>query len=199
MTNAQEIMGDSYRFVKKFTKTVKDVLPKVNLKASKDKQLFYSPNYKVMYTALQEQIALEILNTAEMVLSNFDYQSIDLVDQSYSEIIENEDGTFEYLVAEDIDTVFATASPQTANMIFSINNATITSIDNALNNPLSDTYSDILKWYGRYNSKGEFTANLPAYDNDGKPRYDLNLSEDSVDISGVLGYNVYMIEEDDLA
>jgi hypothetical protein len=199
MTSAadQKIMGDAYRFVKQFTKTVKQILPKVNLKAKPENTIFYSPNYKTLYDEFFKEVSLEILNTAEMVLSNFDYQTIDLVDSVSPATYQNTDGSFSINFRDVPPTVIASTDSSTANMIYAINDTTVRDIDDKLNNPLSDVYSDVLNYFGKHSSSGTFVKYLPKYDEDGKPYYDLQIP--TVDISGVLGYNIYMVEEDDIA
>lgn len=188
-------MGDAYRFVKKFTKTVRGVLPKKNSKASPGKTLFYSPDYKVIYDEVLKEASLTLLNTAEMVLANYNYETIDSVNESETFIFQNEDGAFSIAFDEYVPSVIGSIDPSTSNFMYAINETTISDLDNKLNNPASDVYSDILQYFGKYNSSNTFVKYLPKYDEDGKPSYDLEIP--LVDISGVLGYNIYMIEEDD--
>lgn len=190
-------MGDAYRFVKKFTKTVKGVLPKVNSKAKPENTLFYSPNYKTLYDELFNNISLEILNTAEMVLTNFDYQTIDLVDEVSPALYQDIDGQFSVDFKDYTTVIVPSTGSSIANMIYAVNDTTISDIDNKLNNPLSDVYADVLVYFGKHNAAGKFVKYLPKYDADGKPHYDLQIP--TTDISGVIGYNIYMIEEDDIA
>jgi hypothetical protein len=193
----QQIMGDAYRFVKKFSKKVLGILPKKNSKASPGKTLFYSPDYKVLYDEVLKDASLTLLNTAEMVLANYDYQTIDTVSENELYVYQDDDGQYFAEVLEYTDSVVPSVNATTANIIYAIQETTVSDIDDKLNNLLSNVYSDILQYFGKYNSSNEFVKFRPGYTKDGRAYYDMELP--IVDISGVLGYNIYMIEEDDVA
>jgi hypothetical protein len=187
----KEIMGDSYKFVKKFKQSVKNVLPKVNLKASKKNTLFYSPDYKVLYDKIFSDISLDLLNTAEMVLSNFDYQTIDLVDETSSFVYQNSEGDYEVDFTEYPPNIVGSVSASTANLIYDISDKVLSYIENELN---SDEYLNSLKYFGKNDSTGSFIKYTPSYDENGIPKYNLEISVDNS--NSVIGYNIFMIQED---
>lgn len=188
--------GDAYRFVKRFTKTVKGILPKKNLKASPGKTLFYSPDYKVLYDEILKETSLELLNTAEMVLANFDFQSIDDIDEVSVAVYQDAEGKFFVEKSEYQSPISTNINPSIAENTYMINDKVVSQIDDKLNNPKSQVYKDILSLYGRDNGSS-FIKYLPKYDEDGKPFYDLKIQLDDIDISGVIGYNIFIIEEED--
>jgi hypothetical protein len=190
----EDIMGDSYRFVKKFRQSVRNVLPKVNLKATNAKTLFYSPDYKVLYDKLFSDISLDLLNTAEMVLSNFNYQTIDLVDEDSSIVYQNDDGEYEIDFTEYPSNIIGSVDSSTANFIYAINETTLSDIEDKLNVKGLEKFEQKMQYFGRGTDTGSFTKYLPFYDENGVPRYDLEMPV--VDISGVIGYNIFMIQED---
>jgi hypothetical protein len=192
--SSEDIMGDSYRFVKKFRQSVKNVLPKVSLKATNAKTLFYSPDYKVLYDKLFSDISLDLLNTAEMVLSNFNYQTIDLVDEDSSLIYQNNNGEYEIDFTEYPSNIIGSVDSPTANFIYAINETTLSDIEDKLNVKSSEKFEQKMQYFGRGTDTGSFTKYLPFYDENGVPRYDLEMPV--VDISGVIGYNIFMIQED---
>ena len=188
------VMGPSYRFVKKFSKSVRNVLPKVNLKATHAKTLFYSPDYKVLYDKLFSDISLDLLNTAEMVLSNFNYQTIDLVDEDSSVVYQNQNGEYEVEFTKYPENIIGSVDSPTANFIYAINETALSDIENKLNVKSSEKFEQKMQYFGRGTDTGSFTKYLPFYDENGVPRYDLEMPV--VDISGVIGYNIFMIQED---
>jgi hypothetical protein len=192
--SSEEIMGDAYKFVKKFSKSVRNVLPKVNLKATHAKTLFYSPDYKVLYDKLFADISLDLLNTAEMVLSNFDYQTIDLVDEDSSIVYQNENGEYEVDFTEYPPNIVGSVDSSTADIIYEINDKTLSVVENELNIKSGEVFESKMKYFGKGTDTGSFTKYLPSYDENGVPRYDLELP--APDISVVIGYNIFMIQED---
>ena len=192
--NKQKIMGDAYRFVKEFKKSIISVLPKSSSKASPGKKLFYSPDYQTIYKKEIDEINLQLLNTAEMVLSNYDYRTIDSVNDSIVSISQNADGEFEIDFNPPEPTIFGAVSPSISNTIFGISEKVVSIIEGKLNNTLS--YLSVLINYGKPDATTKLPSGLPTYDKSGKPTYDLYLTGIN-DSNGVIGYNIYMVKESD--
>lgn len=156
-------------------------------------KVWYSADYKTLYEGEIKRQVLELLNIPDMVLANYDWQTIDsLQDSSGSVFYENGEVIYEQYF-EPETKVQSSISPQAANLVYKIQE-NLVPIHVSLNNYRSED-STILRNFGFHKSaRSEITPLFPSYASNGQPRYDLEL--EFVDAEEVVGYTVYLVEED---
>lgn len=156
-------------------------------------KLWYSADYKTLYQNEISRQTLQLLNIPDMVLANYNWETIDsLQDYSGTSIIENGEVIYEEYYEPEV-IVESSISPHKANILYKIQQ-NISPLHASLNNYRSSDI-EILSNFGFHKAKrSDITPLFPSYTNNGQPRYDLQLEFD--DAEEVLGYNIYLIEED---
>lgn len=169
---------------------------KNNTKPVKYPKLWYSPDYKKIYDAEIEQINLMLLETADMMLSNFDYKTIDSLAENHNPMISyQDDATRQIDYAEPVPNVATHQTDVfTANKIYEIVSRVIIPIRQGLDESRNTDYQEILYNFGYHNKKDGFIRYRPYYGSNGTAYYDLSIS--IPDISVVSKYKIYLIEED---
>jgi hypothetical protein len=156
-------------------------------------KVWYSADYKRLYDGEIQKQVLELLNIPDMVLANYDWETIDsLQDSSGSTFYEDNEIIYEQYF-EPETKIQSSISPQAANLVYKIQD-NLVPIHVSLNNYRSED-STVLSNFGFHKSaRAEITPLFPSYTSNGQPRYDLEL--EFVDAEEVLGYTVYLVEED---
>lgn len=154
-------------------------------------EIFSSPDYVKLYDEEIQEITLDLISIAEMVLSNFDYQSIDEV-TAYSGLkIQSSDGEFLFDDNSEVDeqSISSSVSAGLANDAFNISNVCIPEINSAISNDSSN----VITYYGYYPANGNKVASMPGYKKD-QSYYDLDIP--ITDQPGVISYRIYLVSED---
>lgn len=163
-------------------------------KPTKFPNLFYSPDYQQLFNKEIEEMTMELLQIAEVALSSYDYRTIDFVTDFNPRI---EYDNFGQIVSTFARDSFLPYLPQTtveqANILHDMASLVISPVKDALQLSPETKYSDILKNYGYYGSGADIIQYKPGYRADGTPYYDLEIAV--IDPDGVIGYNIYKIEE----
>lgn len=156
-------------------------------------KLWYSADYQKLYTAEIERQTLEILSLPDMVLSYYNWETIDsLPDSNGTLMLEGDEVIYQEYQEPEVK-IQSTIPPEVANFIYKIQEQ-IAPVHDSLNNYIS-TDATILSNFGyRKSRKSDITPSFPSYTSGGDPRYDIQLEFD--DIDGVSGYAVYLVEED---
>ena len=157
-------------------------------------QLFYSPDYQQLFNREIQEITMELLQTAEVALSSFDYKTINSIQDS-TETVQYDNFGKVLSVSSKEDTILVTpqTDPKIAHDIYDVADLVVIPVKNSLQIKPGTNYSTILANYGRYTSGPNITKYKPGYRADGSPYYDLEVPV--TDPDGVIGYNIYMIEE----
>lgn len=157
-------------------------------------QLFYSPDYQQLFNKEIQEITMELLQTAEVALSSFDYKTINNIQDS-SVTVQYDNFGKVLSISNKEDTVLVTpqTDPKIANDIYDMAELVVVPIKNSLQIKPGIEYSTILSNYGYYASGPNVAKYKPGYRADGSPYYDLEIPV--TDPDGVIGYNIYMIEE----
>lgn len=169
---------------------------KNNTKPVKYPKLWYSPDYKKIYDAEIEQLNLLLLETADMMLSNFDYRTIDSLAENANPTISSQNDEFRVInYSEPTQNVAPhQTSPFDANKIYSIVSRSITPLRQALDESRNTDYQSILHSFGYSNKSNGFLRYRPYYSQNGTAYYDLSINIPDCNI--VTGYKIYLIEED---
>lgn len=156
-------------------------------------KLWYSADYKATYEGEIQRQALQLLNLPDMVLSNYNWETIDsLQDSTGTSFYENGEIIYEEYYEPEVK-VQSSISPEAANLVYKIQE-NLVPIHVSLNNFRSSDY-DILANFGLHRAaKSDITPFFPSYTNAGSPRYDLEL--EFRDAEEVTGYTIYLVEED---
>lgn len=157
--------------------------------------LFYSPDYKATYEEEIQEMNLNLLSLAETALSNYDFQTIDTINETSNTVIYNQDGSVAGFDYADFSSI---TNHQTGTSIssktYSISDNTISEIYTALNEKINTVYSNFISKFGHTkNGQTVTTTSFPGYDKNGNPYYDLEINV--TDSPGVIRYNIYMVEE----
>lgn len=165
-----------------------------NLKATKFPNLFYSPDYKELFNKEIEEITLELLETAELVLTNFDYKTIEGIGDYRPSVSYDE---FDSITSVELSESDNITVPQTtleqSDITYNIAATTISPIKYSIQSLPGISYSSILSNYGYHSSGPNNIKNYAGYRSNGQAYYDLEIPV--LDVDGVIGYNIYMIEE----
>jgi hypothetical protein len=161
-----------------------------NAKSLGAPELFYSPFYKKLYEKETQQIALELMFSAENILTNFDYTSIDSVPDTNPSIAYDTDGQIIYIKPNpSLYIANASKTPMLMNDSYLIYDAGISPALEKLDTKYGYTYNSVLSNFGYFKeSSQEITPNLPKYDANGNPAYDLQI--EFLDLSTVSSYEV---------
>ena len=156
-------------------------------------KVWYSADYKTLYQGEISRQALELLKLPDMILANYDWETIDsLQDSSGSTFYENNEIIYEQYFEPEVK-IQSSISPQAANLVYKIQD-NLVPVHVSLNNYRSED-STILSNFGFHkSSRSEITPLFPSYTSNGQPRYDLEL--EFIDAEEVIGYTVYLVEED---
>lgn len=181
---------ESYQIFSDVVKTIK-----TSTSAEQAKEIIKSEDYQRLYDSEIQSQALELLEIPEMVLSQYDWETIDsLVDKVGNQVYDNQGEVVYFDYQEPEQKVTSVVSPEKANLIYRIQNESFSDVQKALSSYRS-TFSGMLDNFGFHKSKNsELIAGFPSYTATGSPRYDLEIS--FVDVDAVNGYKVYLIEED---
>lgn len=156
-------------------------------------KLWYSQDYKTVYDNEINKQVLELLNVPDMVLSQYDWETIDSMSDTNGTVVRENDEVIYTEYQEPEVKIQSTIPPEVANLVYKIQE-NLSPIHDSLNNYISNAITRLLN-FGFHKAKGaDLTAIFPAYRAGGEPRYDFEV--DFVDIDGVLGYNIYLVEED---
>lgn len=158
-------------------------------------ELFYSPLYKELFKIEVDKIAAELLYTAENVLTNYDYNSIDSVPDSNPLVSYSAEGEIVYIKPSS-SAYIATQSknPMMINNSYLIYEASIFPVVESLSTEYGTTYNSILSNFGHIEEgQQDITPSIPRYDTNGNASYDLKI--EFLDLAGVVSYKTYTIEE----
>jgi hypothetical protein len=156
-------------------------------------KVWHSEDYKVTYENEVLRQALDILNLPDLVLSQYDWQTIDsLADSNGSSVYENGEVIYEQYQEPEVK-VQSTIPPEVANLVYKVQE-NISPIHDSLNNFISDDVTILSNFGFHKTTRADFTALYPSYRNNGEPRYDLEV--EFLDVDGVAGYTFYLVEED---
>jgi hypothetical protein len=166
-----------------------------NTKALGVPTLFYSPFYKKLFNVETDKIAAELLFTAENVLTNFDYRSIDSVADNNPTVSYSAEGEIVYSKPNPTSYIATQLkNPVLINDSYLIYETSIFPIIQSLNTDYGTTYKSLLSKFGHIEEgQQNITPNIPRYDNNGNASYDLEI--DILDVAGVISYKTYTIEE----
>lgn len=158
--------------------------------------LFYSPDYQQLFQKEIEDISLEILETAEMALSSFDYRTIEYIQPANSPVFYDDFGKMTSITSIiDTPSINSQTVPFFADKAYNINDVVISKIRDSVEIRPDIEYSSILLNYGYHSLSPDIIPYRAGYRADGSAYYDLEISIPNV--GGVVGYNIYMIEEVD--
>lgn len=162
-------------------------------KAVKYPELFYSPDYKQIFNSEIEEISLELLQSAETILTNFNFKTIDSVDESRPVASYDSFGIVTGLESKEPQDYKNIPDIGQAENLYNISDLVVIPIRNAIEKNPNNTHATVLSNFGYHSSGPDIIQYKPGYLADGTPYYDLEVSPSN--ISGILGYNIYMIEE----
>lgn len=163
-------------------------------KPTKYPQLFYSPDYQQLFNKEIQEITMELLQTAEVALSSFDYKTIQSIQDATQTVqYDNFGKVLSISNKDEIQLVTPQTDPSIANDIYDVAELVIIPVKNSLQIKPETAYSTILSNYGYHGSGPNIIKYKPGYRADGIPYYDLEIPV--TDPDGVIGYNIYMIEE----
>lgn len=167
-----------------------------NTKPVKYPKLWYSPDYKKIYDAEIKQINLLLLETADMMLSNFDYTTIDYVPENMNPTIssENDENRAINYAEPPADIAPHQTNPFIANKTYEVVDNSLTPLRQNLDETRNSNYRNILSAFGYSSKSGGFNQYRPYYSSNGTAYYDLSINIPDTDI--VTGYKIYLIEED---
>lgn len=160
-------------------------------------KLFYSPDYKTLYETEIREMNLALLNLTDVMLTNYDYKSIDFIPSDSPNIKYDDSGAVvDYSYLEESSTTRHQSSPSVAEKIYGISDGSIDVIRAVLDIKPDSDYKDFLECFGNYKEGGQvITKNLPGYKKDGSPYYDFELTISDYDL--VTEFEIYLVEEDD--
>ena len=156
-------------------------------------ELFYSPDYKQIFNSEIEEISLELLQSAETILTNFNFKTIDSVSESRPVASYDSFGVITGLESKEPQEYKNIPDIGQSENMYNISDLVIIPIRNSIEKNPNNTHATILSNFGSHSSGPDIEQYRPGYLDDGTPYYDLEISPSN--IGGILGYNIYMIEE----
>lgn len=157
-------------------------------------KLWYSDDYKKLYADEIRRISLQLLQMPDLVLSQFDWETIDFVPDYTGTVIRENGEVIQTTYAEPQETIRSTVNPIIANTIFRIQNNTFAPVIKAVS-PLRSGYTKYLQNFGHHrNRSSEMREYFPGYKANGNPYYDIEI--DFEDMPEVNSYTIYLVEED---
>lgn len=175
--------------------------PKTSSKSNSTKpikypNLFYSPDYQQLFNKEIKEITMELLQTAEVALSSFDYKTINTVaDFNPSIQYDNFGNVLSTEQKDEQNFVSSQTDPDKANDAFNLSELVIIPVKNDIQQKPGTSYSSILSSFGYHSSGPDIVKYRPGYSGSGSPYYDLEVSVTEPD--GLVRYNIYIIEEVD--
>ena len=131
-----------------------------------------------------------------MMLSNFDYKTIDYVPENMNPTISSENDELRVINYAEPPANIAVhqTNPFTANKTYEVVDVSITPLRQSLDESRNSDYQSILYNFGYHNKSNGFLRYRPYYSSNGTAYYDLSINIPDTDI--VTRYKVYWIEED---
>lgn len=159
-------------------------------------KLWYSKDYNVLYDTEVKRISLQTLAMPELVLSNYDWETIDYVPDTVGRIIMANGEVTSYTYATDKQIIKTSVNPQISEMIYKMQNTSFAPIIQSLDFVRSG-FETYLQNFGHYIKRSQnkgITQYFPGYYQNGEPYYDIEVTFE--DIGEVTGYTIYLVEED---
>lgn len=167
-----------------------------NTKPIKYPQLFYSPDYQQLFNKEIEEMTLELLQTAELILSTYDYKTIGYLNDNSPILSYDNFGKLVSRTEKDsVQILSHQVNPAVADKTYSILETTISPIKESICVRPNSNYSSLIQNFGHHGTTTgpNIIKYRPGYRPNGDAYYDLELNV--TDVDGVIGYNIYMIEE----
>ncbi len=166
------------------------------IKPTANPKIWHSADYQEIFTKDLEAMTIMLLGTAENALSTYDYRTIQyLSGVSSPNPTERSGRQIEVEYPEEESLTNPTFSPGFVNSANDFTEKTIKDIESKIRESVSGDYIEFLKLFGSIPSgTTSFTRYLPSYNKNGQAKY--NVSLEVVDSDFIIGYNVYIVEED---